>query len=55
MIHLLCICFQCNAMIRVYGHSIANLIKEHDDSLKICNKLSLCSANDFLVRLTKVN
>lgn len=38
-------------MIRVHGQSILNLIKEHEDSQQICAKLSLCSANNFLVQL----
>lgn len=39
---------KCISMIEVYGQSIINLIRQHDNSKKICSKMALCSSNDYL-------
>lgn len=38
---------QCNVVIEIYGPSIINMIRNHVDSEKMCNKMALCSSNDY--------
>lgn len=40
-------------LMKIYEQSFIDIIKAHGDTRKICSKLSLCSSNDFLVRLVK--
>ncbi|KYN05638.1 PREDICTED: prosaposin [Cyphomyrmex costatus] len=37
----------CKMMIDIYGPSIINMEKSHTDSEKMCNKMALCSPNDY--------
>lgn len=39
---------KCHAMVKIYGQSIINLIRNHDNPKMICNKMALCSSNDYL-------
>jgi len=34
-------------MVEIYGPSIINMLKDHVDSEKMCNKMALCSSNDY--------
>ncbi|XP_058789461.1 uncharacterized protein LOC131663220 isoform X2 [Phymastichus coffea] len=43
---------KCTMLMEIYEQSIINIIKTHGDTKKICLKLGLCSANDFLIKLT---
>lgn len=38
---------QCDAMIEIYGPSIINMLKNHVASGKMCDKMALCSSNDY--------
>ncbi|XP_001603446.1 uncharacterized protein LOC100119722 [Nasonia vitripennis] len=44
---------KCTMLMEIYEQSFIDIIKAHGDTRKICSKLSLCSSNDFLVRLVK--
>lgn len=35
-------------MMEVYEQSIINIIRSHGDTKKICSKIALCSASDYL-------
>ncbi|XP_020280351.1 prosaposin [Pseudomyrmex gracilis] len=38
---------ECNKMIDIYGQSIINMLRAHMDSEKMCEKMALCSSNDY--------
>lgn len=38
---------QCNAMMEIYGPSVINMLKNHVASEKMCDKMALCSSNDY--------
>lgn len=38
---------KCNAMVEIYGPSIINMLKNHVASEKMCDKMALCSSNDY--------
>lgn len=40
-------CMQCKAVIDIYGPSIINMIRDHVNSEKMCEKMALCSTNDY--------
>jgi len=44
---------QCNKMVEIYGPSIINMLKDHVDSEKMCNKMALCSSNDYFAMSLK--
>lgn len=38
---------QCKRMVDIYGPSIINMLKANVDSEKMCEKMALCSSNDY--------
>lgn len=38
---------KCNAMVEIYGPSIINMLRNHVASEKMCDKMALCSSNDY--------
>lgn len=38
---------KCKAVIDIYGPSIINMIRDHVNSEKMCEKMALCSTNDY--------
>lgn len=44
---------KCVMMMEVYEQSIINIIREHGDRTKICNRLALCSAGDYFAMMTR--
>lgn len=44
---------KCNKMVGIYGQSIINMLKGNVDSEKMCNKMALCSSNDYFAMSLK--
>lgn len=40
-------------MVGIYGQSIINMLKGNVDSEKMCNKMALCSSNDYFAMSLK--
>ncbi|XP_011875606.1 PREDICTED: proactivator polypeptide isoform X2 [Vollenhovia emeryi] len=44
---------KCDKMVKLYGPSIINMLKDHVDSEKMCSKMALCSSNDYFAMTFK--